>query len=105
MSASVHERVFQIAPLAAADAKAIEGQAAAAAGDALAARLCYQAAVMHLTGVGADRDAAELWFELAGLLETIGDHDAARAAYRSAAASTGLRSRPVVPAAVSVAIP
>ena len=42
-----------------------------------------------LTGVGADRDAAQLWFELADLLEDVGDLDAARDAYRSAAASTG----------------
>ena len=27
---------------------------------------------MLLTGVGADRDAADLWFELAGLLEGLG---------------------------------
>lgn len=105
VSADVHERVLQLAPLTAADAKAIEGQAAAAAGDAPAARESYRAAVMLLTGVGADRDAAELWFELAELLDGIGDHDAARSAFRSAAASTGLRSRPVVPAAVSAAIP
>ncbi len=105
VSADVHRRVVRLAPLTAADAKAIEGQAAAAAGDADAARQSYQAAVMLLTGVGADRDAAELWFELAELLEGIGDRDAARSAFRSAAASTGLRSRPVVPAAVSSAIP
>jgi hypothetical protein len=49
--------------------------------------------VYFLTGAGSDRDAAQLWFELADLLEDIGDLDAARDAYRSAAASTGLRSR------------
>ena len=50
-------------------------------------------AVLLLTGVGADRDAAQLWFELADLLEEVGDVDGARNAYRSAAASSGLRSR------------
>jgi Tfp pilus assembly protein PilF len=49
--------------------------------------------VFFLTGAGADRDAAQLWFELADLLEDVGDLDAAREAYRSAAASIGLRSR------------
>jgi hypothetical protein len=49
--------------------------------------------VFLLTGVGADHDAAQLWFELADLLEDVGDVDAARDAYRSAAASSGLRSR------------
>jgi hypothetical protein len=34
-----------------------------------------------------------LWFELAGLLEDVMQYDAARDAYRSAAASSGLRSR------------
>jgi hypothetical protein len=51
---------------------------------------------MTLTGIGSDRGAAQLWFELAGLLEEVGDFDAARDAYKSAAASAGLRSRPTV---------
>ena len=46
-----------------------------------------------MTGVGADRDAAQLWFELADLLEDVGDVEAARDAYRSAAAASGLRTR------------
>jgi hypothetical protein len=50
--------------------------------------------VLILTSVGADRGAAQLWFELATLLEDVGDFDASREAYRSAAASTGLRVRP-----------
>ena len=58
---------------------------------------------MLLTSVGADRDAADLWFELAGLLEGVGDLDAARVAYRSAAASTGLRARTVIPMSVPTA--
>jgi len=105
LSASVHAEVASHSPIAAADAKAVEGQAAAAAGYADEARAAYRQAVLLLTGVGADRDAAELWFELAGLLEGVGDLDGARAAYRSAAASTGLRSRPMNPAVVTVAIP
>jgi transcriptional regulator with XRE-family HTH domain len=104
LSARVHARVAGHAPLAAADAKLIEGQAAAAAGHTEEAGQAYRAAVMLLTGVGADRDAADLWFELAGLLEGLGDLDAAREAYRSAAASTGLRARTAIPVNVS-AIP
>lgn len=81
------------APLLAADAQSLAGQVAAARGDAEGAKSAYRRAVFLLTGVGADRDAAQLWFELADLLEDVGDVEAAREAYRSAAASSGLRSR------------
>ena len=104
LSVEVHARVAGQSPLAAADAKLIEGQAAAAVGRRDVAGRAYRDAVLLLTGVGADRDAADLWFELAGLLEGLGDLDAAREAYRSAAASTGLRARTVMPVNVS-AIP
>jgi tetratricopeptide (TPR) repeat protein len=93
MSAFVHLTVREQAPLVAADAKSLEGQAAAQAGRASDAANAYREAVLILSGIGADRGAAQLWFELAGLLEDIGEFDAARDAYRSAAASTGLRSR------------
>jgi hypothetical protein len=46
-----------------------------------------------LSGVGADRRAAELWFELGGLLQDVGEAAAALDAYRRAAASTGLTPR------------
>jgi hypothetical protein len=104
LGAQVHARVADQSPLVAADAKLIEGQAAAASRDAEGAKRVYREAVLLLTGVGADRDAADLWFELAGLLEGVGDLDSAREAYRSAAASTGLRARTVLPVSVS-AIP
>ena len=84
------------APVLAADARSILGQIEAARGDIEAATTAYRQAVFFLTGAGADRDAAQLWFELADLLEDIGDLDAARDAYRSAAASSGLRSRSTV---------
>ena len=94
---SMCQEVFDIAegeaPVVAADAKSLQGQTYAATGDVLSAADAYRQAVFILTGVGADRSAAELWFELAGLLEEVGDLDAAREAYRSAAASSGLRSR------------
>jgi len=81
------------APTIAATARAIIGQIQAARGDTEGAKTSYRQAVFFLTGAGADQDAAQLWFELADLLEDVGDLDAARDAYRSAAASAGLRSR------------
>ena len=81
------------APVLAADAQSLAGQVSSARGDTESAKQAYRKAVFILTGVGADRDAAQLWFELADLLEDVGDVEAARDAYRSAAASTGLRSR------------
>ena len=83
-----------LAPLTAADAKSLEGQVHAARGDVAGAAAAYREAVMILTGVGSDRAAAEMWFELAGLLEEVNEFDAARDAYRSAAAASGIQSRP-----------
>ena len=73
----------------AADAKSLEGQGFAARGEIEEAKVAYREAVLALTGIGSDRGAAQLWFELAGLLEDVGDFDAARDAYKSAAASRG----------------
>lgn len=81
------------APVLAAEARSLLGQVQASRGNVEAAKATFRQAVFFLTGAGADRDAAQLWFELADLLEEIGDLDAARDAYRSAAASSGLRSR------------
>ncbi|KRF13772.1 hypothetical protein ASG90_13105 [Nocardioides sp. Soil797] len=92
LSRRVHEVAVEASPLVAANAKAIEGISLSTAGDLSGARTAYGAAVNLLTGVGADRSAAQLWFELANLLEEAGDVESALAAYRSAAASTGLRS-------------
>ncbi|MGA8245911.1 MAG: helix-turn-helix transcriptional regulator [Nocardioides sp.] len=100
MSAAVFESVKEDSPLIAADAKSLEGQAAAVRGDLDGAKRAYHQAVFGLTGIGADRSAAQLWFELAGLLEDVGDFEASRDAYRSAAASAGLRTRPGVRATV-----
>ncbi len=85
--------VGETAPIMAADAEALAGQVAAAGGDVDAASVAYRRAVFRLTAVGADRDAAQLWFELADLLEDVGDVEAARDAYRSAASASGLRTR------------
>jgi hypothetical protein len=66
------------------------GQVDAAGGDRTSAKRHYRAAVELLTGIGADRRAAETWMELGGLFEVVGDFAGASNAYRSAAAATGL---------------
>lgn len=93
MAADVFDRARPDAPLLAADARSLQGQALAASGDIDAAAALYKDAVHIMTGVGADREAAQLWLELATQLETVGEDEAARQAYRSAAASAGLRVR------------
>lgn len=85
------------APLAEAEAKALEGQTYAAEGDMAKAAEAYQRAVHLLSGIGADKGAAQLWFDLAGLMDEVGLVDAARDAYKRAAASTGLRARSTMP--------
>lgn len=76
-----------------AGAHIVRGQAYAAMDRLDDARRAYVDAVHALSGVGADREAAQMWFELADLLEEVGDLNGAREAYRSAAATTGLASR------------
>lgn len=76
-----------------AEALVVRGQALAALGRTDDAHSSYVAAMHALTASAADRPVAQLWFELADLMEEAGDLDRARAAYRSAAATTGLRSR------------
>ena len=84
----------------AADAKALEGQVLAARGEVEAATACLPRSCSRARrSVGSDREAAQLWFELAGLLEEVGELDAARDAYRSAAAASGVKSRPRIKAA------
>ena len=104
MCADIVVDFVEVDPSLAADAQTIRGQASAALGATEEARDAYRHAVMLLTSIGADRNAAQLWFELAGLLEGVGDMETARTAYRSAAASVGLRSRPTVGAAGQIAI-
>jgi transcriptional regulator with XRE-family HTH domain len=89
------------APLIAAEAEALMGQVSATQGDLDESMRAYRRAVFLLTSVGADRDAAQLWFELADLFEDAGDIEASRDAYRSAAAASGLRARPKTWAGVS----
>lgn len=99
-AAAVFEAARDIAPLLAADARALEGQAAVAEGDIETATARFKEAVFVLTGVGADRSAAQLWLELGGLLESVGETATASEAYRSAAVSAGLRPHRTLPAHV-----
>lgn len=96
MSAEIAAGMGSDSPFLAAEAKSLQGQTLAAQGEMSAAQQAYRDAVMLLSGLGADRGAAQLWFDLASLLEDAGDFEAAREAFRSAAASTGLRARPGV---------
>jgi len=81
------------APLAEAEALTLAGRTCAAEGRIDDAAAFYQQAVLRLSAIGADKAAAQLWFDLAALLEDVGLAEAARDAYRRAAASTGLRTR------------
>ena len=92
-AAEVLRTVGEVAPIVAAGAHVVSGRALAAQGDLAGAHAAYAAAVRTLSAIGADRTAGELWFELGALWESVGDVEASRDAYRSAAASTGLRVR------------
>ena len=94
------ERIAQVqttadghAPLAEAEALTLEGRTFAAEGNTDLAALSYQKAVHRLSAIGADQSAAQLWFDLADLLQGVGLAEAALDAYRRAAVSTGLRAR------------
>ena len=74
-----------------ASALALEGEIFGARGRTDDARRAYQRAVYELSAIGADRDAAQLWFELGSLLAEVGDTEGAVDAFQRAGASTGLR--------------
>lgn len=79
------------APIVAAESRVLEGQIAAEQGRTDDARHAYREAIQVASSVEvADRDAAQFWFELGGLLDDLGERDDASDAYRRAAASTGL---------------
>jgi tetratricopeptide (TPR) repeat protein len=91
--AQVHATADGHAPLAEAEALTLEGRTMAAEGDTDRAALSYQQAVHRLSAIGADQSAAQMWFDLADLLEGVGLAEEALDAYRRAAVSTGLRTR------------
>jgi tetratricopeptide (TPR) repeat protein len=80
------------APLVEAEAESILGSVEHRRSERTEARRHFRAAVAALTAAGADRAAAELWFELGALFDEAGDAAGARDSYRSAAATFGLRS-------------
>lgn len=92
------------APLVSADIWVLAGEIEMAEGDVDGARSAYQQAVLLLSSIGADKSAAQTWFELGTLLEHAGDSRGALQAYRSAGASTGLSTVNRV-AAVTQSIP
>ena len=89
-------------PLNEAETHSLRGQIAAARGDLDGAKSADLAAVLVLSGIGADRVAGQLWLDLGALLESVGELDAARDAYRSAAVSTGLSVHSIVAYPVKV---
>jgi transcriptional regulator with XRE-family HTH domain len=90
LATSVLDVAADISVTSRASAHCVLGQADAADGDRASAKKHYREAVNLLTGIGADRRAAETWMELGGLFEVVGDFASASNAYRSAAAATGL---------------
>jgi tetratricopeptide (TPR) repeat protein len=76
--------------LLAAAALTVLGLVAASRDDVDGAVSRFRRALLVLDGVGADREAAQLWFELANLLREQGAVDDAIEAFRRAGASTGL---------------
>ena len=88
-----------LAPVLTADILAFLGQLEAARGDVDAARATFQRAALTLAGAGEtmDRQTAQLWLDLATLLESVGEAEEALDAYRRSAASTGLRPTHVSP--------
>lgn len=84
-------------PLLAAEAWVLSGQLAADEGATDRAKECYRKAVLALSAIGADRSAAQLWYELGNQLDEVGDTLGALDAFRSAAASAGLQDRRVTP--------
>ncbi|WP_297623755.1 helix-turn-helix domain-containing protein [Nocardioides sp.] len=91
--AQVHTTAGGHAPLAEAEALTLQGRTHAAEGSTDQAALAYQQAVHRLSAIGADQSAAQMWFDLADLLEGVGLAEEALDAYRRAAVSTGLRAR------------
>ncbi|HJQ06510.1 MAG TPA: helix-turn-helix domain-containing protein [Nocardioides sp.] len=95
LAAEIAERALATCPpdaiLAQVEGWVTLGRAHSAQGDTDTALLSYHRGVEVLEAIGASRAAAQLWFDLAGLLEDADDHTTARFAYRQAAEATGLQ--------------
>jgi tetratricopeptide (TPR) repeat protein len=77
-------------PLASARIHALLGRVYVARGAVAEARAAYRAAVAKLTGAAADREAAQLWYQLGAMLQATGEESLAADAFRRAGASLGL---------------
>lgn len=84
-------------PLVSVKALVLLGQIAWSSGDQEEAHAWYRRAIATLTGVGADREAAQVWFEIGTLAQQAGLVAESADAFQRAAASAGLTARlPVV---------
>ena len=84
-------------PLVGVDALILLGQIAWTTGEREDAQQWYRRAIAMLTGLGADREAAQVWFEIGTLAAQAGLVAESADAFRRAAVSTGLTSRlPVI---------
>ncbi|MEO9323835.1 helix-turn-helix domain-containing protein [Nocardioides sp. C4-1] len=86
------EAVRESSLMLSAQALTVLGQVAASRGDADDAVARFRRALVVLDGMGADREAAQLWFELANLLRSHGAMEDAIEAFQRAGTSTGLTS-------------
>lgn len=89
----VYEATREEYPLLAAEARMLSGSALAGEGNAAEARAAAREAVLMLTSVGADAAVGQLWFDLAELLDRVGEPVEAREAYRRSAVSAGMWRR------------
>jgi hypothetical protein len=92
-------------PLLCVDALTLLGQIAWSVQEREEAHRWYRQAITVLTGVGADREAGQLWFELGSLAAQAGLVAESADAFQRAAASTGLTARLPVVTPPSVASP
>ncbi len=83
-------------PLIAVSALTLLGQMEWADDDLVGAETYYRRAIALLTGIGSDREAGQLWFDLGALLDDAGLTAEARDAYKRAAACLGLAQRPMI---------
>ena len=84
-------------PIISVQALTLLGQIAWGSGEREDAQQWYRRAIATLTGVGADREAAQVWFEIGTLAAQAGLVAESADAFQRAAASAGLTSRlPVI---------
>ena len=94
--------IGETAPLLSARLDMLLGRVAAHRADRPRAQELYRSAAATLTAHATDRGTAAVWYELGALLDGAGDVEAARDAYRSAAASLGLLA--AQPAAATIRV-